>query len=558
MEQACHQCSATFEITDDDLAFYDKVSPVIGGKKYPIPPPALCPDCRMQRRLSFRNQTTVYKRKCDKSGKDIVSIYSPDKPFVVYAPDEWWGDGWDAMDYGKEIDFSRSFFEQFAELMKKVPHIGVLNVNSENSDYTNQTYGCRNCYLSSAIKDCEDSLYCHNCNRLTGCVDCSFCFDSQLLYQCRDTFDSYHCAYVSNCIQCTDSAFLHDCVGCSDCFGCTGLRNKKYHFFNEECTKEQYETKLLAYPLSTTNGVMSAKKQFAEFLQTKPCIYAWLKNCENVTGNNIKNSKNSKCCFDSNDLEDCKYSSWLFELKDCYDCYGMGVSEAVYDCVGVEEVQRIAFSFGTSNSSECYYTDLCFNCQDCFGCVCLRKKQYCIFNKQYTKEQYEELVPKIIEHMKESGKWGEFFPTSVSAFAYNESKAHEQYPLSKEEVLSKGWQWKEDIDQIPQVEKIIPADRLPDDLENIPDDVINWAIQCEKTTRPFLIAKQELPFYRKWGYAIPHVHPEERQKERLALRNPQKLWKRECGSCGEEIETTYDPKRSETVYCEKCYLAEVY
>ena len=29
----------------------------------------------------------------------------------------------------------------------------------------------------------------------------------------------------------------------------------------------------------------------------------------------------------------------------------------------------------------------------------LRNKSYCILNKQYTKEEYEELVPKIIEHM---------------------------------------------------------------------------------------------------------------------------------------------------------------
>jgi hypothetical protein len=27
-------------------------------------------------------------------------------------------------------------------------------------------------------------------------------------------------------------------------------------------------------------------------------------------------------------------------------------------------------------------------------------KEYCILNKQYTKEEYEILVPKIIEHMK--------------------------------------------------------------------------------------------------------------------------------------------------------------
>jgi hypothetical protein len=554
----CTTCRAAFEVSQDDLAFYNKISPTIGGEKHLIPSPSLCPDCRMQRRLSFRNQTTLYKRKCDTSGKEIVSIYSPDKPHTVYAHDEWWKDSWNAMGYGKGIDFSRPFFEQFSELMKKVPHIGVLNVNSENSDFTNQTYNCRNCFLSSAIKDCEGCLFCHNCNRMRDSADCSYCFESQILYQCYDTFNSYNCAYVGNSIQCTDSAFLYDCVGCTNCFGCVSLRNKQHYFFNEQCTKEQYEAKILAYPLHTTSGIQSAKKKFAKLLKDKPRVYAWLKNCEQTTGNNVKDSKNSFFCFDSNDLEDCKYCSWVFEDKDCHDCYGMGVSERVYDCVGVEEVQGIAFSFGTSNSHDCYYTDLCFNCHHCFGCIGLHKKEYCILNKQYTKEQYEELVPKLIEHMRKNSEWGEFFPPTASAFAYNESKAQDHFPLTKEAVLARGWQWKDDIDQIPQVKKTIPADRLPDSLDDVPDDVLNWAITCKNTGRPFLIAKQELAFYRRNRFPIPHLHPDVRQQERMSMRNPQKLWKRECDKCGKQVESTYNPEQSEAILCEECYLKEVY
>jgi hypothetical protein len=76
----CKHCQSTFEVTDDDLAFYDKVSPIFplgvnpvfsgegegsGVRKYAIPSPTFCPDCRQQRRLSFRNERKLYKRKCD-------------------------------------------------------------------------------------------------------------------------------------------------------------------------------------------------------------------------------------------------------------------------------------------------------------------------------------------------------------------------------------------------------------------------------------------------------------------------------------------------------------
>lgn len=81
-------------------------------------------------------------------------------------------------------------------------------------------------------------------------------------------------------------------------------------------------------------------------------------------------------------------------------------------------------------------------CIDCdsssflFGCNGLRNKQYCIFNTQYTKEQYEALLPTIIEHMIATGERGKFFDPSVSVFAYNETIASLHFPLSESEALA--------------------------------------------------------------------------------------------------------------------------
>lgn len=123
----CKKCNIPFPITEKDKEFYAKVSPTFHGKKYIIPPPTLCPDCRAQRRLSFRNERKLYKRKCDATGKDIISVYSPASPFTVYEQDYWWSDVWDPMDYGREFDFTRGAFEQFGELMGKVPKVNIIN-----------------------------------------------------------------------------------------------------------------------------------------------------------------------------------------------------------------------------------------------------------------------------------------------------------------------------------------------------------------------------------------------------------------------------------------------
>ncbi|HRI36281.1 MAG TPA: hypothetical protein PK765_04380 [bacterium] len=66
----------------------------------------------------------------------------------------------------------------------------------------------------------------------------------------------------------------------------------------------------------------------------------------------------------------------------------------------------------------------------------MNDKSYCILNKQYTEEEYNTLVPKIIAHMRETGEWGEFFSPNLSPFGYNETVAMEYFPLTKEQALS--------------------------------------------------------------------------------------------------------------------------
>lgn len=135
----CPNCSQEFAITDKDMEFYDKISPVFNGTKYKIPAPTLCPDCRQQSRLIWRNERKLYKRTSNLTGKTIVSMYSPEKPYKVYEQDFWRGDKWDALDYSRKFDFSRPFFEQFNELVLDVPDFSLCTIGNENSDYTNHT-----------------------------------------------------------------------------------------------------------------------------------------------------------------------------------------------------------------------------------------------------------------------------------------------------------------------------------------------------------------------------------------------------------------------------------
>ena len=220
-------CWASFDITDKDIEFYKNVSPVFNSISYDIPTPTLCPDCRNQRRLSWRNERNLYKRKSDATWKNMISIYSPDKQLKVYEQSEFWSDKWNPLDYSRDFDFTKTFAEQFKSLISEVPRLWILVTLNENSDYTNWTAYNKNCYLIFASDHNEDCSYCDNIFRCKDTYDSSDVTDSTNVYECIWTNNSSEVFFSSDCHNCRNMYFSIDCKNCSDCLLSYNLRNKK-------------------------------------------------------------------------------------------------------------------------------------------------------------------------------------------------------------------------------------------------------------------------------------------------------------------------------------------
>lgn len=554
MEKTCRQCSEVFEVTSEDLTFYENVSPVFQGKKYPIPPPTLCPDCRRMEHLTFRNERMFYRRKCSLCRREMISVYSDDKPFPVYCPECFFNDQWDPLSFGKEFQKERGFFEQIGVLLHSAPRLAIHNTKSENAEYTNYSSENKNCYCMVSTLGSEDCYYGYRifyCQNVIDCFDLQHC---ELCYECLESQHLYHCLFCRRCQNSSDLLLCEDCIGCHYCFGCFHLQNKQYYFFNERLPKEEYVKRVER----NVQNLAGAREECKNFMNELPHRSATLLHCEECTGDTLFSCKRCRECFNISNSEDC-IRIWNGDRGIfSYDVEFLDNSELIRNTMGTERSYNLLGCCVVWYAHDVFYSNTCFFCDNLFGCVGLHHKKYCILNKQYTKEEYEEMVPKILEKMRADGECGEFFPVTLSPFAYNETVAQEYFPLSREEVVKRGWRWRDDTDALPNVEKIIPAQELPDSIADVSDEILNSAVQCEATGRPFKIIKQELEFYRTMHLPLPHFHPDERHRRRMALRNPRKLWDRKCAKCQKEVTTSYSPDRPEIVVCEECYLKEVY
>ena len=555
-------CKNDFQITEDDFGFY---------KKMDLDIPNLCPPCRNQRRLIFRNERILYKRICDLCKKETISVYSKNKNFPVYCYDCWWGDKFDGEDYAMEYSPDRPFFEQWKELFDKTPKPALVSVRSVNCQYLNFSADNKNCYMIYESSNNEDCSHCYWIQKTKDCVDCSFTHMVEFLYDSKDCYNSSRLFHCLSCYDCVDSYYLYDCHNCINCIGCVSLRNKSFCIFNEQYSKEEYFKKLKEMNLDTHEGREVLRNKFEEHMSKFPRKFAQIYNSVNVTGNYISNAKNCVSCFHTYDeTENCRYCMHAFRgAKDCMDCNTVGrTAELIYNCIntGIEVSNNIC-TLGGWSANFVGYSFFMPNSEHCFGCVGMKKKKYAILNKVYSKDEYEKIKETIVAELKKDAIYGEFFPKEFSPFAYNESSAIQEYPVSKEEAIKAGFLW-EDEQRGTYDKGTITWDELPKSIKDISiENIIKNIYTCSDCKKNYRIIQSEAEFYKRLEIPLPHECPDCRHTRRIEECGPNKLWPRSCmctqnnhdhtGKCSNEFETSYAPDRKEIIYCESCYQKEV-
>lgn len=581
-KKVCQNCKKNFTIEPDDLSFYERMQ---------VPPPTFCPFCRFQRRAVFRNERKLFRVKDAFTGKDIFSLYPAEANRKVVTQEEWHGDSWSALDYGRDIDWSRPFLAQVLELEKEVP---IYNLNVKlmvNSPYCGNATGLKNCYLCFNSNRSENCLYGNSVDYSTDCVDVSHINHSE---RCYDSFwleKSYQC---HGCVLCGDSRnlwFSRSCIGCNDCFGCMSLRKSSYCIFNKQYTKEEYKEFIDSLNLHTAQGFAEARKKAREFWLTRPVRSTQGLRNVHCTGTYVTESKNVLDSYLVRGSENMRYCQNMLVPgnKECMDTtvWGENTQLSYETCVSGDNSYNLKFCF--SSWPACHDSEYCmnmFSSADCFGCVGVRSAQYCILNKKYEKDEYKTLVEKIKKHMDDVPyvdaqglvyKYGEFFPIEFSPFGYNNSLTIEHFPLTEEEALKKGYAW---IDpEKGNYAVSMQSSDIPESIKDVTDDITKEIIACSQCRRPYRIVADELTFLRKENLPLPRLCVDCRHKRRIGDRLSIQLYDRTCmcsgktddtdqyqnlsnhehspDHCSNDFKTGYAPESGMIVYCEQCYQREV-
>lgn len=591
----CASCKAEFTIEPEDFAFYDKIQ---------VPPPTWCPDCRLKRRLAWRNERGFYRTTCQRCHKPTISVYPPDCGLVVYCRPCWWSDEWDGLEYGVDFDPAKPFLLQLKELLYRVPipDLFGLYTTLENSEYTNMVGFSKNCYFLTMADWNENCGYSSNVYHCKDSYESLMLDGSELCYETVNCRQCFRTRYSIDCTNCQNVSFSRNCIGSQDLIGCVNLRGKQYCIFNEQYSKEEYELRAKDLQPTTREKVAELKRRATELWLKHPNRFIHEFQSQDVTGDYIANSKNVRDVYMVQEMENSRYCALVLPGKtsDCYDHTHYGISaELLYETLQVgNQASRVRWCwFAILGVTNVDYSMWIIGGNNIFGCVGLKKQEYCILNKQYSHAEYDRLSAEIVKQMDDlpyvdalgrEYRYGEFFPSEFSPVPYNVT-IQEYFPSSKEEAIAQGFTWRDVEPSRTPIQ--IRADALPTSLGSAEavQQVVGRVIECahqgscaDQCAGAFTIIGQEAAFLLEQQLPVPDVCPNCRHFQRVRQRSPLQLHQRICQcagarsgngvytntsadhsshaaseSCPNQFTTTFSPDRPEIVYCDDCYLKEV-
>ncbi len=549
-ESICALTCRTWKVTEKDLVF---------SKRFMVPVPDWHPEVLLNYLNGFNTGLAVFWNKDSLTGKPIISAIHPDNPIPVTSEEEFSKNDFSSVSQDVQID--KSVFDQIWSLKLKIPHIATRNVDVKNSiaiasNEVRDSYLACGSFASSgllysyALAFSEDSI---------DCVNSEHIYRSYQVTGSRNIFDSQ---FIYESVQCQSSGFLFDCWNCEFCFGATNKRNKKYLWMNEQLSKEEWEKQRKAIDFSDVNQTEYWKNYFYE-LWKKDGIWPQAFSIGNIEAEGEHMYKSVRCedCFWQISSHDSLHMRFGLENKNSLYTSGQGREQDTCFSAGGGNGAKNKFCLGCNSGINLEYCFNCSHCENCFGCVGLVHKQFHIFNKLYSEEEYWQKVDELKCAMLERGEYGKFFPAKFSPNGFQYSVGQIYFGYSEHDL---------DIFQAPRFDpkrgqvlapnvsedKIIKASDLPKKLSDVdPAKYINRSILDEEIDRSYSILPKEFSLYQQRKLPLPRQHFVTRLCNLIRHSNSPIRKQAVCTFCSNEIETYLNLTFSERkILCKSCYL----
>ncbi|HBR81124.1 TPA: hypothetical protein DEA21_05825 [Candidatus Uhrbacteria bacterium] len=552
-ERVCALTGEKWLMTEEEIGWY---------KKFNVPPIKISPQTRWWVTSSWFFSFQWWWNKHAETGKPILSFVHPSTGLKV-LPDKEWFDK-DFSNQAREINTEALFFPQLRELQLTVPIRSEQNNKEPENSIARFSFGDINGFFNMGCAT-KDSFFNIGSYDIEETAETNVCTSVKNSFNIGYSQRIYNCKFVRSGFDCLDSAFLFDCRDCQYCFGATNKRHAKYIFFNQQLTKEEYESRVSIIDFSRRSIIDEYFKKFVDLMNNQT---VWPENfndqAENSSGEFLTKVSNNK--FGFGNASAARDLFWVnYASGDCFDsafCSGLFDSNDCVFCTNTLKSKNIKFSYHCSTSQNLEYCIDCYNCENCFGCVGLNRKKFHLLNKEYPEVDYWPKLDKLKTKMLERGEYGEFFPMSMATSYFPDSGAVLYLGAPKELGLKLGALDFEPEssgavgEELSDVSKMKDTSLIPDNIDDL--DEKQWLgipLWDSSWKRRFAFIKPEIDFYRKNRLGPPRRHFIARMQSLFLEANIGKFEDQTCYNCQKQILVALNPTyKNRKIYCHNCYL----
>ncbi len=554
-EQTCALTGEKWMLDELELNFY---------RKFSSPLSVYSPQTRMKLLGGFRTGFEIFWNKHAKSGEPILSYIHPDNPIPVVTDADWHAmDIGGLQEYQREIDPAQPFFEQFRSLAHVVPMgarrewknvvntVGVGMWDIEDSYLVFSTVGVKRCmYTFYCLEGSEDITQSVHINHSQNC------FGSTQITRCH----SCTVAVISfDCLKCD---FVYDCRNCEFVFGGANLRNKKYVWFNEQLSKDEWERRRAAVDLSCRSVFKEYQQKFLQLVEQSATPEHFNVNAPDCTGDYLTDCVRCKDCYSSQRLTDCAYMHGSTGAEGSAFCVGAYPATQSWMCSMISNSSNLKYSMTCGRSQNLEYCFNCHDCENCFGCDGLRNRKFCIGNVQYSEDEYWRRVDALKCAMLERGEYGQFFPQDLSPTGMQFSHSAMYYRLSTADVQALGAPLydpdqgvvlapKKTVEEPPK-----DASAAPDCLRDVDPAVwVSKPFMDERVRRRWSVVPKEFAYYTDRQLPFPEEHYSSRLQKQIQMMNQPAFEQLPCVVCQKPVQVGRNPAFTKRrVHCMSCYL----